>query len=103
MFKIKHYFHNKWVIFLFFFMLVASFKAPILNTPHYWDSLNRVHNANWIEDHSFNPFLEKGEDFRMAQGRPPFFLELLAFSWAILGNSLIVSHSIVILFSFLVH
>jgi 4-amino-4-deoxy-L-arabinose transferase-like glycosyltransferase len=96
----KHVF-NRWSVVLFFFALVVSFKAPILNTPHYWDSLNKVHNANWIKDNHFNPFLEKGEGMLRAQGRPPFFLQLLALSWSIFGNSLIVSHVIVILFSFL--
>ncbi len=101
MLEIKQYFSNKWIIVLFLFILVVSFKLPIINTPHYWDSINRIHNANWVKDHHFNPFLEKGGGMLGAQWRPPFFFELLALSWTLLGNSLFVSHSIVILFSFL--
>lgn len=54
-----------------------------------------------MKDHGFNPFLEKGEGTLKGQGRPPLFLELLAFSFVLFGNSLIVAHSLVILFSFL--
>lgn len=99
MLRIHQYSNNKWLLFLFFSILVVSLKSSILNTPHYWDSLNRIHNANWIKEHSFNPFLEKDEGMLNAQGRPPFFLELLAVSFSLFGHSLIVSHLIVVLFS----
>jgi hypothetical protein len=92
---------NPWIIALLFFVLVLSLKSPILNTPHFWDSLNRVHNAQGIESQSLNPFLEEGEDILKAQGRPPFFLELLALTWTVFGNSLFISHLVVVFFSFL--
>jgi len=85
----------------FFFVLVLGLKFPILNTPHYWDALNRVHNADWVMNHGFNPFLEKGGGLLNAQGRPPFFFELLALTWTIFGRSLPVTHLVIIGFSFL--
>ncbi len=101
MLKLKPNFQNPWLIILVFIILAFALKSPILNTPHYWDSLNRVHNAHWIKTHSFNPFLKEGEGLLSAQGRPPFFLELLAVFWTLFGDSLYVSHLVVVIFSFL--
>ncbi len=71
------------MIFLVLFLLLLVLKLQILNTPYHWDSMLYIVGAHWIKDAHFNP---------LCYNRFPLLPELLACAWAILGDSLWVSH-----------
>ena len=82
---------------VFLFLLVLITKIPSFSLPYYWDDFNYVIPA---VDHVFKsevtPFL-----WEYGLGHPPFFYLLGGLIFRIFGDSLIVSHLIIVIFSFL--
>lgn len=82
---------------IFLFLLVLITKIPSFNLPYYWDDFNYVIPAvNHIFISQITPFL-----WEYGLGHPPLFYIFGGIIFKIFGDSLIVSHLIMIIFSFL--
>ena len=82
---------------VFLFLLVLITKIPSFNLPYYWDDFNYVISAvNHVYTSQITPFL-----WEYGLGHTPFFYLLAGLIFRIFGDSLIVSHLIIIIFSFL--
>jgi 4-amino-4-deoxy-L-arabinose transferase-like glycosyltransferase len=85
-------------LFLILFVVIFVLKFPIMNTPHHWDSISRdLPISMWIKNNNLNPF-PRIENYN---GHPVLFYEILALSFLFFGESLLVSHLVVLIFSFL--
>ena len=82
---------------IFLFILVLITKIPSLNLPYYWDDFNYVIPA---VDHVFKveitPFL-----WEYGLGHTPFFYLFTGLIFRLFGDSLIISHLVIVIFSFL--
>jgi 4-amino-4-deoxy-L-arabinose transferase-like glycosyltransferase len=84
---------------IIFLILILGSHLFFLTTPLTGDARwGFVPGALKIEANNFNPLYD---DMRLEGGHPPFFFELLAISYKVFGYSLLISHLIIILFSFL--
>lgn len=90
---------NNLLIAILFFILVISLKFSILNTPYHWDDNEQILLAELLRDNNFNPLLLRG--FWFYEGHPLFFFELLALCFSIFGESLFISHLVVVVFTFI--
>ena len=90
------------LIFILLLVVVLSvFWLPTIDIPYWWDSAGYVvHTARQFLETNFNPLVPSDEYTDFAH--PPFFVALLAASWKIFGESLLVSHFLNFIFAFLV-
>jgi len=79
------------------FLLIILLKYPVLNLPYYWDDMNYViSTVDYIYNNSFTPFL-----WEYSLGHPPFFFLFVGGLFKVFGNSTLIAHLSIILFSFL--
>jgi len=79
------------IAFLIVFLILLKWNT--LNQPYYWDALGYVTSAaQHVLDNKFSSLIPPND-----AGHPPAFLLLLAVTWFVFGNSLYVSHVLVIL------
>jgi len=90
---------NNLFIAILFFILVFSLKFSILNTPYHWDANEQIAVAEWLRDNNFNPLSLR--DFWFYEGHPLFFFEILALFFDLFGESLFVSHLVIVIFAFI--
>lgn len=87
--------HPLWppALFLFFLILLFFVKANILNAPYHWDVMGYVMP-------SAENFFQTGRlgSLTGLSGHPPLFFILLAFCWKVFGQSVFVSHGLVLFF-----
>jgi len=81
--------------FLFLFVLVILLKLPTMSLDYYWDALTFASQAKYL---SVNGLLSTPPGYMV---HFPFFTWLLAINYKIFGESPILSHFIVAIFSFL--
>lgn len=94
--------HEDRIIFLVFLIMILVFNFPILNVPYHWDVLTYViHNGVWYSYHSFLSAPQTGTIDFHGTARMPFFFWILGLAYRIFGISLVVSHLIVLIFSFI--
>jgi 4-amino-4-deoxy-L-arabinose transferase-like glycosyltransferase len=84
------------VVALWLVVLLLGLNYPMLDMPHFWDSLTFVAGAHALLDAGFKPLLPAGEDY----GHPVLVLEVLALAWRIFGESVRVAHVVMIGFAF---
>ncbi|MFH0861297.1 MAG: glycosyltransferase family 39 protein [Candidatus Altiarchaeota archaeon] len=89
--------YSDYVVLFSLAVAVLLLKYPILSLPYYWDEFHLIEGSLWmIENHlSFN--LPDYLDF----GHPPLLYELFAISYAVLGESLLLSRLLILVFSLL--
>lgn len=69
------------------------FWLPTIDTPFWWDSAGFiVHAARYYVDSNFKSFFLPSDATISAMAHPPLFPFLLAATWKIFGDSLLVSH-----------
>jgi len=80
-------------LFLFFFASLLIVKANILNAPYHWDVMGYVIP-------SADAFYESWHLSSLTglSGHPPLFFIVLALAWKLFGQSLVVSHVLVLIF-----
>ena len=76
--------------------LLLALSVPLLNAPHFWDSMTFVAGAHYILAHGFSPALPATEDY----GHPVLLLEVVALAWRLFGDSVYVAHVVMLLFAF---
>lgn len=87
---------EKKISLLFIFLLIVItviFWLPTIDTPFWWDSAGFVvHAARYYLENNFNSFILPSDATISAIAHPPLFAFLLALTWKIFGDSLLVSH-----------
>jgi 4-amino-4-deoxy-L-arabinose transferase-like glycosyltransferase len=86
---------SDWAVGAALFLLVLAMNAPFLRLPHYWDSLTFVAQTDHIFRNGFSPALPEAEDF----GHPVLLQEILALVWLVAGESLLMSHLVMLCFA----
>src|SRR5258708_5190040 len=76
---------------------LLAIDAPLLDMPHFWDSMTFVAGAHFLLTNGFSLVLPTAEDY----GHPVLLLEILALAWRLFGESLQVAHVVMVLFAFL--
>lgn len=81
------------VLFFLFFALLLTVKANILNVPYHWDVMGYVMP-------SADAFFETGRLSSLTglSGHPPLFFIVLVLVWTIFGQSVVVSHVLILVF-----
>src|SRR3989344_1054382 len=80
------------------FLLLLLINLGNLNLPYHWDDFNYVIPAvDYVYNNAPTPFL-----WEQGQGHPPFFYIFAGLIFKIFGDSLMVGHLIILIFSFLV-
>ena len=78
-------------------VVIFLLKYPVLNLPYSWDVMNYViPSAQHIYEDGFTIFL-----WNFSNGHPPFYFILLGFVFKLFGSSPLVSHLVIVFFSFL--
>ncbi len=121
--KINSFLKNKYYIGIFLFILLLVLKFPILNTPYFDDeklwyvsasllisqnNLNPIYRGIelpkelQIEEERKHPWFDSTRNYITDGVHPPLFFEILALFYLLFGHSLILTHIIVIIISFLI-
>jgi len=83
-------------------LLVVGAKAPTLPTLYHWDEMGAyVHPARYLMNHSLWEVLPKRENAGAFFGHPPLLYVTVALAYRVLGESPVVSHSVILVFAFL--
>jgi hypothetical protein len=80
-------------LFLLFLLLLLAAKANVLSAPYHWDVMGYVMP-------SAQAFFDTGQLSSLTgiSGHPPLFFVLLAVFWKVFGQSIVVSHALVLIF-----
>jgi len=78
------------------FILVVLLKFPVLNLPHNWDSAAFAEHTMIIYRNNMMPLTLNEIDII----HPPAIFEIVAFLYMIFGESPMISHSVILVFSF---
>lgn len=85
------------VYLLILIILLFLLKLNVLRLPYFWDDFNYVIPAvDYVFREQITPFL-----WEYGLGHPPFFYIFSGIIFRVFGDSLIVSHLIILIFSFL--
>jgi hypothetical protein len=75
---------------------LLALDMPLLDLPHFWDSMTFVAGAEFLLANGFSPVLPRAEDY----GHPVLLQEILALAWRVFGESVHVSHLVMVGFAF---
>jgi 4-amino-4-deoxy-L-arabinose transferase-like glycosyltransferase len=91
---------NDILIAIFFFLLVVISKMNILSLPYYWDEFVYIRPTHWLYQGSLLRIIPGLHPSDMFYGHPPGLYLSLAVLYRIFGETISVSHGLVIIFSF---
>ena len=91
---------NRNYLFIFLvFLIVTAFWISTKDIPYWWDSAGFIINAaRYYIETNFNSFIFPSDSKFSAMAHPPLFPFLLALTWKIFGESLLVSHAFYYIF-----
>lgn len=78
------------------FAILFVFWLPTVGLPYWWDSIYLTQSAFDFLENGFWPLVSNYGDF----AHPPFLMALFALIWKIFGESLLVSHLVILVFTF---
>ncbi len=79
------------------FVILFIFWLPTINLPYWWDSIYLTQSAFNFLENGFWPLVSNYGDF----AHPPFLMVLFALIWKVFGESLLVSHLVILVFAFI--
>lgn len=89
------------VVFLFLLVVVFISKFGVLNTPYYWDEMGWVRSAHWLSEVNLLRAIPGLHPPAAFWGHPPALYLSLASLFKLFGDSIWLSHLLIICFSFL--
>lgn len=92
---LNNFLKRRFLIFIFFLVLLLSLKSSVLNLPAYCDETNYLNGVFKIWENNLNPFIE------FWSYKPPLFFMLAALTYKLFGYSILITHFIILLLSFL--